>query len=141
MLINQAQGTWEGSFKTGRGTMKPGHASEIPFSLGTRFEGKAGSNPDEVIGAALAGCFSMALTLALEEAGMTPVSVRTSARVLVDKEGDGFAIKRIELSNETRATGGDEAKFRAIAEDAKKGCPVSKALRAVEITLEAKLVS
>ncbi len=139
-MQSQADARWEGTLKTGRGAMRPANASEIPFSIGTRFEGARGSNPEELIGAALAGCFSMALSLGLEKAGMSPQSINTHARVHVEKEGEGFAIKRIDLTTEARATGGDEAKLKAVAEETKKGCPVGKALRAVEITLTAKLV-
>jgi osmotically inducible protein OsmC len=120
--------------------MKPAHGGEVAFSAGTRFQGEAGSNPEEMIGAALAGCFSMALSLGLERAGMTPQSIRTSAKVHLDKDGEGFSITRIELTTEARATGGDEAKFKGVAEETKRGCPVSKALRVGEITLDAKLV-
>jgi lipoyl-dependent peroxiredoxin len=142
MGISKASGSWSGDLKTGKGMMKPDHAAEIPFSLSTRFEGAKGSNPEEVIGAALAGCFSMALSLGLEKAGMKPESIQTSAQVHLEKVADGFAIKKIELTNETRASGGDEAKFKQIAEETKKACPVSKALAGVpEIVLVAKLVS
>jgi osmotically inducible protein OsmC len=139
MAVSKASASWDGDLKSGRGTMKPEHASEIAFSMGTRFEGAPGSNPEEVIGAALAGCFSMALSLGLEKGGMKPESIRTSAKVHLEKVPDGFAIQRIELTNETRASGGDEAKFKQIAEETKKGCPVSKALRVPEIVLDAKL--
>jgi osmotically inducible protein OsmC len=139
MGTSKATAHWEGTIK-GTGTMKPDHASEIPFSVATRFEGKPGSNPEEVIGAALAGCFSMALSLGLEQAGATPKSIRTSAAVTLDKDGDGFTIKAIALKTEVAADGLDEAKLRTIAEATKKGCPVSKALAAVpSMTLEATL--
>jgi osmotically inducible protein OsmC len=140
MPTSKASATWEGPLSTGRGTMKPEHAADIPFSRATRFEGAQGSNPEEVVGAALAGCFSMALSLGLEQAGMTPQSIRTSARVHLEKVGDGFAVPRIELTTEVRATGGDDAKFASVAEQTKKGCPISKLLAAAEITLDAKLV-
>ena len=140
MSISKASGSWDGTIKAGKGIMKGENAPEIPFSLSTRFEGAKGSNPEEVIGAALSGCFSMALSLGLEKAGMTPQSIKTSAQVHLEKEGEGFHIPRITLSTEVRATGGDEAKFKAVAEETKKQCPVSKLLKA-EITLEAKLVS
>lgn len=139
MSISKASGSWDGTLKQGKGTMKPANGSDVPFSLGTRFEGVKGSNPEEMIGAALAGCFSMALSLGLEKAGMTPQSIRTSANVHLDKEGDGFAIKKIELSTEVSASGGDDSKFQAIAAETKKQCPVSKALGGTEITLTAKL--
>lgn len=139
MSISNATATWNGDLKTGKGTMKPGHAGDVPFTMGTRFEGAPGSNPEEMIGAALAGCFSMALSLGLEKAGMKPESIQTSAKVHLEKVADGFAIPRIELRTEVKASGGDAEKFRQIAEETKKGCPVSKVLRA-EISLDAKLV-
>lgn len=140
MTISHANASWEGSFKTGRGTMKPEHAPDIPFSVGTRFEGQKGSNPEELVGAALAGCYSMALALGLEKAGITPENVRSTARVHLEREGEGYTIKRIDLSTEVRAKGADEAKFRSIAEATKVGCPIGKVLRATEIVLEARLV-
>ncbi len=137
----KATGSWDGNIKSGKGIMKPDNGPEVPFSLATRFEGVKGSNPEEMIGAALSGCFSMALSLGLEKAGMTPQSIRTTAKVHLEKEGDGFHIPKIELATEVKATGGDDAKFKAVAEETKKQCPVSKVLKAAEITLDAKLVS
>lgn len=139
MAISNASATWTGDLKSGKGTMKPAHASEVPFSAGTRFEGAEGSNPEEMIGAALSGCFSMALALGLAQAGMKPESIETRAKVHLEKAADGFAIPRIELTTEVKASGGDAAKFREVAEATKKGCPVSKLLRA-EIGLDAKLL-
>jgi osmotically inducible protein OsmC len=141
MSTSKATGTWEGTLKSGRGTMKPAHAAEIPFALGSRFEGQTGSNPEELIGAALAGCFSMALSLGLEKAGMTPQSIQTTANVQLDKDSSGFCISRIDLTTEVRATGGDPAKFKAVAEETKKSCPVSKVLKGAEITVDAKLIA
>ena len=142
MPTNKATAHWEGAFKTGKGAMKPAHASDIPFSVATRFDGQPGSNPEEVIGAALAGCFSMALTVGLERAGATPKSVTTSANVSIEREeAGGFTIKSIELVTEVSATGIDDAKFQEVAAATKKGCPVSKALAAVpSLTLRASLV-
>ena len=126
-MKSTANATWSGTLKAGRGTMKPGHAPEIQFNAGTRFEGQSGSNPEEVIGAALAGCFSMALSVGLEKAGATPAAIRTSAEVSLDRQNGGFAITAIALDTEV---------------EAKQGCPVSKALSAVDsITLQARLVS
>jgi osmotically inducible protein OsmC len=139
MSIAKASASWDGTLKNGRGVMKPEHGADVPFSLATRFEGAQGSNPEELVGAALAGCFSMALSLGLEQAGMTPQSIRTSARVHLEKAGDGFAIPRIDLVTEARIAGGDEAKFRAVADATKKACPIGKLLAAAEITLDAKL--
>jgi lipoyl-dependent peroxiredoxin len=141
MSISNATGNWEGGFKSGHGTMKPENGSDVSFSAGTRFEGVKGSNPEEMIGAALAGCFSMALALGLEKAGMTPENIRTTAKVHLEKDDSGFSVKRIDLSTTGKITGGDEAKFKAVAEETKKGCPISKVLRAAEITLDAKLTS
>jgi osmotically inducible protein OsmC len=138
MGISNASGSWDGTIKQGKGVMKPDNGPEVPFSMATRFEGAKGSNPEEMIGAALSGCFSMALSLALEKAGMTPQSIRSTAKVHLDKEGDGFSIKKIELTTDVNASGGDDAKFQAVAAETKKQCPVSKVLKA-EITLTAKL--
>jgi osmotically inducible protein OsmC len=141
MGYSKASGSWDGAIKTGKGTMKPDNGAEVPFSMATRFEGVKGSNPEEMIGAALSGCFSMALSLGLEKAGMTPQSIRTTAKVHLEKEGEGFHIPKIELSTEVKATGGDEAKLKAVAEETKKNCPIAKVLKAAEITLESKLIA
>jgi len=140
MAISKATAEWTGDLKSGRGVMRPGNASEVPFSMGTRLEGQKGGNPEEMIGAALAGCFSMAMSLGLEKAGITLRNINTSAKVHLEKDGEGFAIPRIELATEVRATGGDEAKIRTIAEATKKGCPVGKALKA-QIDLDVKVLS
>ena len=140
MGISKASAQWDGDIKSGRGVMKPAHAGEIPFTLGSRFEGQPASNPEELVGAALAGCFSMALSLGLEKAGSKPQSIRTSADVKLDKDGEGFTITSIALTTEVQAAGLDDAKFQEIAAATKKACPVSKALGGVaSITLQAKL--
>jgi len=139
MAISKASAQWTGGLKDGKGTMKPAHAAEALFSLGSRFEGQAGSNPEELIGAALSGCFSMALTVALEQAGLKPKSVKSSADVHLDRQGEGFAITSIDLTTEASVPGVDNAKFQAIAEETKKGCPVSKALAGTKINLKASL--
>lgn len=141
MSISKASGEWNGTLKAGKGVMKPANGSDVPFSLGTRFEGVKGSNPEEMIGAALAGCFSMALSLGLEKGGVTPVAIKTSADVHLDKDGDGFSIKTIDLETSITATGGDEEKIKAIAAETKKQCPVSKALGGVTINLEATVTA
>lgn len=139
-IVSKANAQWDGTLKEGKGFMKPNHAPEIPFSLATRFEGKQGSNPEEVIGAALAGCFSMALSLGLETAGSPPKSIKTTADVKLDKDGAGFTISGIDLVTEAVVPGLDAAKFQRIAEETKKNCPVSKALAAVgNLTLKATL--
>jgi osmotically inducible protein OsmC len=139
MAISKGSAQWEGGLKDGRGTMKPAHAPEAAFTLGSRFEGQPSSNPEELIGAALSGCFSMALTLGLEKAGLKPRSVRSSADVHIDRQGDGFAITTIELTTEANVPGLDDAKFQGIAEETKRGCPVSKALAGARISLKATL--
>jgi osmotically inducible protein OsmC len=139
MGISKASAQWDGGLKTGKGVMKPAHAPEAPFSLGSRFEGQQGSNPEELIGAALSGCFSMALSMSLEQAGVTPKSIRTSAEVHLDKDGEGFSIKKIDLTTQATVTGLDDAKFQAIAEATKKACPVSKVLAGATISLKASL--
>jgi osmotically inducible protein OsmC len=139
MSISKASARWEGTLKDGRGTMKPANASEVPFSVGTRFEGQKGSNPEEMIGAALAGCFSMALTSALTKAGHAPTAIDTSADVTLEKDGGGFTIAKIALTTRAKVTGVDAAAFSKIAAETKAGCPVGKALSAVPIELDAKL--
>jgi osmotically inducible protein OsmC len=141
MGISKASAQWDGGLKDGKGVMKPAHAPAAPFSLGSRFEGQQGSSPEELIGAALSGCFSMALTLGLEMAGVKPQSVKTSADVRLDKDGAGFSITTIELTTEASVPGLDAAKFQAIAEETKKNCPVSKALAGVKISLKASLAT
>lgn len=139
MGISKASAEWQGGLKDGKGVMKPAHASEVTFSLGSRFEGQPASNPEEMIGAALAGCFSMALTVGLEKAGLEPSGVKTSANVKLEKVGEGFSITGIELTTQASVAGIDDARFQTIAEETKKGCPVSKALGGTAITLKASL--
>jgi lipoyl-dependent peroxiredoxin len=139
MGTSKASAHWEGSIKEGRGGMKPGHASEVAFSFGTRFEGQNGGNPEELVGAALAGCFSMALSAALGRAGLSPQSINTSASVVLDKVEGGFGITRIELETVAKVPGAEGAQFQTIAEETKKTCPVSKALAGTSISLRARL--
>jgi osmotically inducible protein OsmC len=135
-----ASAAWEGSLTEGNGTMRMASgAYEGPYSFQSRFEEGDGTNPEELIAAAHAGCFSMALSAELGRAGHDPESVETDATVHLDKEGDGFAIKRIELRTRARVPDIAEEEFQEIAEAAKKGCPVSQALAAVEsIELDAQ---
>jgi osmotically inducible protein OsmC len=125
----------------GEGTMKFGSgAFEGKYSFASRFEDGPGTNPEELIGAAHAGCFSMAFAGNLQRAGHEPQSVETSARVHIDKSGDGFTITRIELDTTANVPGMDDDEFQQIATASKEGCPVSRALAGVgEITLDAKL--
>ncbi len=141
MPIRTASAIWEGDLKGGVGRMKLGSgAYEGAYSFGSRFEEAAGTNPEELIAAAHAGCFSMALAASLGRAGFTPKRVSTNARAHLEKLESGFAITRIELVTEAEVPGIDDDAFQAQAESAKANCPVSKALAGVEIALDAKLV-
>ncbi len=139
MGVSKASARWDGSLKEGKGAMTPAHGPDLPFSLGSRFEGQPQSNPEELIGAALAGCFSMALAATLGAQQLTPTSIRTSADVKLEKQATGFAITGIMLTTVAVVPGLDAAKFAELAETTKKSCPVSKALSAVPITLSATL--
>lgn len=139
MGISKASARWEGSLRDGRGVMKPEHAGEAPFSVTSRFEGGKGSNPEELIGAALAGCFSMALSGALGKAGFAPTSIGTQADVHLNREGEGFKIGGIDLTTRAAVPGIDRAKFESIAEETKRTCPVSKALGGTTVHLKASL--
>ena len=132
---------WQGGLKDGKGLLstKSGALNEYPYGFASRFEGKPGSNPEELIGAAHAGCFTMALSLILGEAGYTATEMNTKAEVTLEKQGDGFAITRSHLTLRAKIPGIDQAKFKELAGMAEKGCPVSKVLRA-EISLDAALV-
>jgi osmotically inducible protein OsmC len=136
-----ANARWDGSLQDGSGTMRMASGSyEGPYSFQSRFQEGDGTNPEELIAAAHAGCFSMALSAELGRAGHEAESVETSATVQLDKVDEGFAITRIELDTRARVPGIEADEFQRIAEAAKQGCPVSKALAAVEaIELKAEL--
>lgn len=137
-----AEARWEGGLKDGGGKLKlESGAFDGAYSFGTRFQDSRGTNPEELLGAAHAGCFSMALAAELGKAGHTPESIRTTARVQLEKAPEGFAITHILLTTEGKVPGLDADGFAKAAQDAKAGCPVSKALAGVDIQLEAKLVS
>jgi len=141
MPIRSAQAVWEGDLKQGHGTMRLGSgAYEGAYSFLSRFENGTGTNPEELIAAAHAGCFSMALSNALSQAGFPPKRLETTAKVHLERGADGFSIPRIELSTQANVPGIDEARFRQEAEKAKQNCPVSKLLAAAQISLDAKLV-
>ncbi len=142
MATSTADAVWEGSLKDGKGTMKLGSgAFNGAYSFRTRFEGAPGTNPEELIGAAHAGCFSMALSAGLGKSGFTPTRIKTNAKVHLEKVGEGFKITRIELTTEAAIPNITEAQFKEHAEGAKKGCPVSQALAGAQIELDAKLVT
>jgi lipoyl-dependent peroxiredoxin len=140
MPVRSADAVWNGDLQQGDGTMRLGSGMfEGPYSFRSRMEEGDGTNPEELIAAAHAGCFSMALSAELGQAGHAPTSIRTSARAHFDSTNGGFEISRIELSTEGEVPGIDEAAFLEHANSAKENCPVSKALAGVQITLDAKL--
>ena len=142
MVQRTATAEWRGGLKDGKGELKlESGAWQGGYSFGTRFENEKGTNPEELIAAAHAGCFSMALSGALGRAGFAPKRIRTMAKVTLDKTATGFGITGIHLDTEAEVPGIDAAKLNEAAEDAKRNCPVSKALAATKITLNAKLVS
>ena len=140
MSISKASAEWTGSLKKGQGSMKPANAAAVGFSLGTRFEGQQGSNPEELVGAALAGCFSMALAASLSKEGLEPQKVETRAEVSLVADEVGFQISKIELFTKVSVAGIDRVKFDHIARSTKESCPVSKALLGTTITQDAQLV-
>jgi len=132
---------WQGDLKAGKGTVKLGSgAFEGQYNFSSRFESGNGTNPEELIAAAHAACFSMALSAGLSGAGHTVENVHTTAKVKVEPVGGGFEITSIELVTEAKIPGIDKDEFDKIAAATKEGCPVSKALKAVPIHLDAKLV-
>lgn len=141
MINRRAEARWEGDLKQGKGNIKLGSGAFAgPYSFGTRFEGAPGTNPEELLGAAHAACFSMALSNMLAGAGHVVTSVDTSAVVHMDKVGDGMSITGIDLKTVGKVPGLAAADFATWAENAKKNCIVSRALSAVPMTLEATLV-
>ncbi|MEX5410272.1 OsmC family peroxiredoxin [Atlantibacter hermannii] len=135
-IQKSGQAHWEGDIKSGKGTVttESGVLSQQPYGFNTRFEGAKGTNPEELIGAAHAACFSMALSLMLGEAGHKAQSIDTKAVVSLDKAGGGFEITKVALTSEISVPGVDKNEFDEIIQKAKEGCPVSKVLNA-EITL------
>jgi len=133
---------WQGGMWGGEGAIstKSGVLTDYPHGFANRFEGKPGSNPEELIGAAHAACFTMALSLILGEAKLTAERMETSADVTLEKQGDGFAITSVHLTLNAKIPGADKAKFEELAGKAKAGCPVSKLLN-TKITLDATLAS
>lgn len=141
-MTRKAMAKWKGSIKEGKGALKTESGScEGAYSFASRFENGSGTNPEELIGAAHAGCFSMALSLMLGEAGYNPEEITTSAEVTIEEKGEGFAITGIALKTEAAVPNIDEQEFQKHANNAKEGCPVSQALAGTNITLNAKLNS
>jgi osmotically inducible protein OsmC len=142
MPVRTSDAQWEGDLQSGKGTMRFGSgAFEGQYSFASRFENGTGTNPEELIAAAHAGCFSMALSGGLSRAGHVPNRVHTTAKVHLEKGDAGFRISTIELETEADVPGIDDAAFQQAAEAAKVGCPVSQALAAVDVKLNARLVS
>ncbi len=141
MAQRMAEAEWRGGLQDGSGTMKLGSgAFEGAYSFNSRFAEGTGTNPEELIAAAHAGCFSMALSAGLGKAGFPPTRVHTTAKVTLEKTSAGFTITRIELDTEAEVPGIEESAFHQQAEDAKRNCPVSRVLAGAEITLSAHLV-
>jgi len=140
-MIRKAQATWRGTGKEGEGdlTTDSGVLAETPYSFKTRFENQKGTNPEELIAAAHAGCFTMALAFQLQGAGYTPTELSTQAAISLDPDGGGFKITRSALTLKASVPGLDQATFDQLAEAAEKNCPVSRLFNA-EITLEKTLV-
>ena len=137
-----ASAEWKGDLKSGKGTISSasGVLENTQYSFSTRFEDGKGTNPEELVAAAHAGCFSMALSAQLGERGITPDSIRTTATVTLEKSGGGFAVTASHLDVKARISGGDQAKFDEAAKAAKEGCPISKLFNAT-ITMTAVLES
>jgi lipoyl-dependent peroxiredoxin len=140
-MIRKAKAVWHGTGRAGSGTLTSdsGVLAETPYSFRTRFESEKGTNPEELIAAAHAGCFTMALAFGLQGAGFTPTELATEAAVTLDPEGQGFRISRSALTLRAKVPNLDEANFARLAGEAEKNCPVSKVLNAT-ITLDTKLI-
>lgn len=140
MSVRSAAAEWTGDLPHGRGNMRLGSGAFAGnYSFASRFQEGQGTNPEELIGAAHAGCFSMALANGLAQAGHTPNRIATTAHVHLDKVGEGFRITTIELSTEGEVPGVDPATFQQFAEDAKRNCPVSQLLTGADIKLQTRL--
>ena len=140
-MIRKAKAVWRGTGRAGNGQLSTdsGVLAETPYSFRTRFENEKGTNPEELIAAAHAGCFTMALAFGLQGAGFTPTELSTEAAVTIEQEGQGFRITKSALTLRAQVPNLDEASFARMAGEAEKNCPVSKVLKA-EITLDAKLI-
>jgi osmotically inducible protein OsmC len=141
-MDRSASAVWHGGLKDGKGVIstQSGTLHETQYSFSTRFENGVGTNPEELIAAAHAGCFTMALSGQLSSVEMPPDTLETTAVVTMEKTGDGPTITRIHLTTKAKVPGIDKAKFDELAKKAKEGCPISRLLKAAEITLDAQLV-
>ena len=141
MITRKSEAEWKGDLMSGTGSVKLGSgAFSGPYGFRSRFESGPGTNPEELIAAAHAGCFSMALSAEMSSQGHAPTRIHTSASVILDKVAEGFAITHINLETEAEVPGLSAAEFQKFAESAKKNCPVSKALAGTEVALKAKLL-
>jgi len=140
-MVRKASAVWNGSLKEGKGTISTESRvlSNAQYSFSTRFENGIGTNPEELVAASHAGCFSMALSAQLGNAGITPESIETTAAVTLEKTDAGFTVTKIHLDVTAKIPGVDAAAFQKAAQDAKVGCPISRLLKAGEITMSAKL--
>ncbi|MFZ5963808.1 OsmC family protein [Thalassococcus sp. BH17M4-6] len=145
MINKTGSAKWTGDLQSGKGhvSTESGALNDQPYGFNTRFEGQAGTNPEELIGASHASCFSMALSMILGQHDATPDMIETTATVSMDKEGEGFAVKKIHLDVTGKVPGIDEATFMEAAQAAKDNCPISKLLMggSAEITMDAKFTS
>ncbi len=141
-IKRRGSAAWSGGLKDGKGAIstESGALKDYPYGFAARFEGQKGSNPEELLGAAHAACFTMALSLILGEAKLTAESMATTATVTLEQADGGFVIPAVHLEIEAKIPGADQATFQALAEKAKAGCPVSKLFKAT-ITLDAKLIA
>jgi osmotically inducible protein OsmC len=141
MPVRKGHGEWQGDLLQGKGTLgtETGTLKGLPYSFSSRFESGKGTNPEELLAAAHAACYSMALSGALSSKGYKVSSIRTEDSVHIDKQGDGFAITTIEINTEASVDGIDDATFQKVAEETKVGCPVSKALTGPRMVLKARL--
>ena len=140
-IVKSGNAKWEGSLKEGKGhvSTQSGVLSDQPYGFNTRFEGKEGTNPEELIGAAHASCFSMALSMILGQSDLTPDSIETKAEVHLEEKDGGFHVPKVHLTVEAKIPGASQEDFDKAAKTAKENCPISKLLTA-EITMDAKLV-
>jgi osmotically inducible protein OsmC len=142
MAVRKADAKWQGGLREGSGQVRIGEAGQYqPYSFGSRFEEGVGINPEQLLGAAHAACYSMALSADLERAGFVPEEVQTKAQVFFEKIDPGWTVTRIHLIVAAKVPGIDPEAFDAATSAAKDGCPISRALKAVEVTLEAQLLT
>ena len=141
-MDRSASAVWHGGLKDGRGTIstQSGTLKETQYSFSTRFENGVGTNPEELIAAAHAGCFTMALSAQLTDAKLAPETLDTTAVVTMEKTDDGPTVTKIHLTTRAKVPGAEKEKFDELAKKAKEGCPISRLLKAAEITLDAQLV-